>query len=477
MNLVTKTHYPFLLFIAFVAIFRLLLAPNLGLGADEAHYVVYALNLDWSYYDHPPLVGWIQYLFTSIFGLNEFGARVSAIFIGFFTSIFIYALIYQIAKDAKRSFVAILALHASFLFNALFLMTMPDTLLFLLLVPIIYSVIEIEKSNSLKSWLLLGLLLGLAGLAKYTAILFLFPIILYFIIKKRYELFYSPKIIPSIGVALLIVSPVIFWNIQTDWASFVYQSNHVVGNRGINLDAFGTSIAGQFFAYNPFLFPVAFYGLYKAFKSNNSYIFLSALFGFVLFLFFTYSSLYKTALPHWSALFYMLFIPIGSYYMFSLSRGYKKYLKVGIAFGLIVSTLIYLEVTTKIIPIPDEQSLQIDIYGFTNILKEANAQVKGDEALAVTHWTLASRAIFYNREYPSEVYLIDNREDQFDIWQKDSPIGKDLIVIDINILHKDTAKYMKCDRVERLKGFNVLLDYTKPDTIELVKCTNYQGLR
>ncbi len=476
MNLLTKEHRPLLLFISFVAIIRLLIAPHLGLGADEAHYVIYALNLDWSYYDHPPLVGWVQYLFTSIFGLNEFGARVSAIAIGFLTSLFVYILVYEIDRDAKKSFIAVLALHGAFLFNALFLMLMPDTLLFLFIIPIIFIVISLEKENSLKNWLFLGLLLGLAGLSKYTAVLFVLPIIIYFIIKKRYELFYDPKIILSILLALVIISPVIYWNIQTNWESFAYQSNHVLGKSEINWNGFGTSLGGQFFTYNPLLFPLAFYGLYRAFKSKNNTLFLSALFGLVLFLFFTYNSLYKTALPHWSALFYLLFIPIGAYFIYDK---YKKYLKIAIGFGLIVSALIYIEISTKIIPLPDENSIQIDIYGFETIMSEANKQIKdpSKEALAVTHWTLASRAMFYNASYPSEVHLLDKRKDQFDIWQKESPTGKDIVVIDINFLHKDTSKYMKCDSVKRIDSFNLFLDKTHTDTIELIKCINYQGLK
>jgi len=295
MNLRTKEHAPFLYFISFVALIRLTLAPFVGLGVDEAHYVLYALHLDLSYFDHPPLVGWVEYIFTSLFGVNEFGARVAAVIIGFVTSLFIYKLIYEINQKSSEAFVAVLALHASFLFNALFLMLMPDTLLFLLLLPIIFTVIQLEKTNSFGMWILLGLLLGLAGLSKYTAVLFVLPILLYFLIKKRYELFFTPKIIPSIFIALLLISPVLLWNIQNDWISFSYQSSHVVGAKQINWGGFLSSIAAQFGAYNPFLFPLAFYGLYRATKSKNDSLFLSALFGWVMIGFFTYASLYKTA--------------------------------------------------------------------------------------------------------------------------------------------------------------------------------------
>lgn len=476
MNLTSKEHSPLLYFISFVAIFRLLTAPFLGLGADEAHYLIYALNLDWSYYDHPPLVGWTQYLFTSVFGVNEFGARVSAITIGFITSIFVYKLLYQINLNAQKAFIGVLALHGAFIFNALFLMLMPDTLLFLFIIPIIFCVINLEKNDSFKNWLLLGLFLGLAGLSKYTAVLFIVPIVLYFIIKKRVDVFINPKIILSILLAFIIVLPVIYWNVQTDWESFTYQSNHVMGNSNIELQNLFLSLGGQFATYNPLLFPIAFYGLYRAFKSSNDILLLSALFGSVLFLFFTYNSLYSRALPHWSALFYLLFIPLGSYYLYDKA---KKYTLFSILIGITLSALIYIEIATKVVPLPDENSLQLDIYGFEKIMNKANAEIKNpeNEAIGVTLWTLASRAIVYNKKYASEVFLLDKRHDQFDIWQKSSPLGKDLIVIDISFAHKDIASYMQCDNVIELNSFNLIDESQEKKNIALIKCTNYQGIR
>ncbi len=479
MNLTTKNHQNFFYFIIFVAFLRLLIAPFVGLGVDEAHYVLYALNLDLSYFDHPPLVGWTQYIFTSVFGSGEFGARVAAILIGFLTSVFIYKLIYEIDENEKAAFTALLALHASFMFNALFLMLMPDTLLFLLIIPIIFTVIEIEKNNSLKMWLMLGLLLGLAGLSKYTAVLFIIPIIIYIIIKKRYELFYTPKIIPAILAALALISPVIIWNVQNDWSSFAYQSEHVVGESSINWSGFFSSFAAQFGAYNPFLFPLAFYGLYKALYSKNSTLFLTALFGLVLISFFTYASLYKTALPHWSALFYMLFIPIGSYYLLSVGAKAVKYLKFSIAFGLILSALIYAELALKFIPQSDYQSLHRDIYGWKQIMQKTNEHIKDtkQEAIAVTNWTLASRAIYYNRSYDSSVYLIDKRDDQFDLWQDGSAIGDDLIVINTHFFKKDISKYMRCEKLSKVDEFDITLNSNKVNSVELFRCQNYQGLK
>jgi len=479
MHFTNKEHRPLLYFLSLVAIIRLLVAPNFALGVDESHYVLYALQLDWSYFDHPPMIGWLQYIFTSIFGVTALGARISAIVLGFATSLFVYLLLYQISANAKASFIAIVALNAMFVFNALFLLLMPDTLLFFIIVPLMFAVIHVEKENSPKSWFILAIWMGLAGLSKYTAILFLPPIILYFLIKKRYELFYSPNILMAIGVALFIISPVLYWNSNHDWISFSYQSNHVVGASHIDWKSFFISLAREFGAYNPLLFPVAFYGVYKAVKSKNDLLFLSALFSIVLFLFFAYSSLYKTALPHWSALFYLLSVPIGSYYLYEKSNTWRRYLKVAIAFGITLSLLIYIEIATKIVPLPNIKSLQVDIYGFEKIMKHANAQIKDStkEFIGVTNWTLASRAILDNKPYKSEVFLLDNRYDQFDIWEKSSPIGKDIVVIDMDFAHKDLQKYMKCDSITPLESFNLLDEKSQKSNIHLLQCKNYQGIR
>ena len=41
----------------FTFLFKLLIAGLIELGNDEVYYYTYALQLDWSYFDHPPMVG------------------------------------------------------------------------------------------------------------------------------------------------------------------------------------------------------------------------------------------------------------------------------------------------------------------------------------------------------------------------------------------------------------------------------------
>ena len=463
------------IFLGILTLIRIFVALNFDLGVDEAHYVLYGINLDLSYFDHPPLVGWMQALFIKLFGINLFSARIGAILTGFVTSLLLYHLIFKIFHDIKKAILAVLALNASFIFNALFLMFLPDTLLYILIFPIIFTTYNLEKNPTLKNWLLLGFFLGLAGLSKYTAVLFLPPIALYFLIKRRFNLFYDIKILPAIFLASIIILPVIIWNIEHNWISFNYQSNHVAGASHICFYCFFKSILAQFGAYNPFLMPIAFYGLYKSFKSKNDLLLLVALFGTVLILFFSYSSLYKTALPHWSSEFYLLFIPIGVVFLYDK---FKKYIHFAIGFGFGLSLIIYAELSFKFIPQKNYNSIHRDIYGWSKILKEANSFIKdkNKDAIAVTNWSLASRAIYYNLKYKTDIFLLDNRFDQFDLWQKKSPIGKNLIIIQTKFFHKNLNDF-KCKSIKKLKTFDIKINNYKVNTINLIKCYNYQGLK
>ena len=46
------------------------LALALGLSVDEAHYALYAAHPALSYFDHPPLVGWLQIPFVWLGGAD-----------------------------------------------------------------------------------------------------------------------------------------------------------------------------------------------------------------------------------------------------------------------------------------------------------------------------------------------------------------------------------------------------------------------
>jgi 4-amino-4-deoxy-L-arabinose transferase-like glycosyltransferase len=469
--------------IGFFTLIRLVVAPLFGLGVDEAHYVLYAKYLDWSYVDHPPLVGWVHVPVFYLLGTNEFLARLPAILIFAAASYCAYLFILKITQSTRLSLMSVLALNCSFMFNALGLMLLPDSLLLLLVFLFIFIAEKIDREKKPLDFILLGILLGLMGLAKYTSILLVPPLIIFFLMKKRYDIIFFRYMFLAALIAFIFIIPVIYWNITHDFISFRYQGSHVFGSLATSFKNFIESLAAQFGAYSPFLFIIAFYGFFKALRSTNVYLRLSVLFGGTIMVFFLFTSFYERTLPHWPSVFFLLFIPIGTYtLLLSQEKWKRKFLYFSVGFSLVLTLFIYVELAGKFFTFPDYKSPFRDIYGFPTIARQADKILKKEisaapKAIAVSNWTMGSRTMYYNLPYKNEVFVIDNRQDQFDVWQKNEPLGYELLFINTHFNDLDIKKHVRCERDDVAGKTDLLLNGAKVDTVEFVWCHNYQGVK
>ncbi|MGD9969496.1 MAG: ArnT family glycosyltransferase [Sulfuricurvum sp.] len=449
---------------------RLISAPAFGYGVDEAHYLLYARHLDWSYFDHPPLVGWVHYLF-SFFGENELIARIPAILLGALDTVLIYGLLKQ--YDRTAALWAAAALNGSFVLDVLFLTLMPDSLLLTAMLLAVYALRRLLADPSVTSYLLMGIAFGLAGLSKYTAVLLIPAAIAYVLWVRRPQLLFTPKLAMTFLSALVIISPVIVWNLHNGMASFAYQSSHVVGAENGNWKNFFLSLGRQAGAYNPLLFIVAFYGLYHALKERSFR--LETAFGIAILGFMFVSQYRHVALPHWISPFFLLFIPIGIVYLYRRS---PKTAKTVVIISLSLSTIIHAELIAKLGKFSDYRSAFRDILGWNRVAEHAAQHLRAlqtqNGALAVTNWSLASRIMVYT---DAPVFLIDERQDQFDLWQKDSPLGKDLLFINPRSFHKAIAQTYQCSSVQTLSSENVVLNGAIVDTFSYELCRNYGGMK
>jgi 4-amino-4-deoxy-L-arabinose transferase-like glycosyltransferase len=477
-----KEHKEVFILIAFFTLVRLLVAPSFGLGVDEAHYVLYGIHLDFSYVDHPPLVGWLHALFYYLLGTNELWARLPAIILFAFVSFFAYRFTLGFSGSKRTSWLAVLALNSSFMLNALSFMLLPDSILLLLIFLLIFIIQRIEETPKRKYFICLGLILGLSGLAKYTSALLIPPLLAYLMLKKRYDLLFSKNMIAAAVLALLLIAPVLYWNQQNDWVSFRYQGSHLFGPSSVKLKPFLLSLAAQVGSYSPFLFGIAFYGFFKSLRSKEDSLRLSLLLGGTVLAFFLYSSLYDVSLPHWGSLFYLLFIPIGVYFLSKDAGKIKRYiLNFSVGISLILTLLLYAELAGKWFTFPDFQSPFRDIYGWATIAREANAILQEDptpqKALAVTEWTLGSRMMYYSLPYHNEVFVINQRKDQFNLWQKNSPIGYDLLFVHSYFSKEGITERFKCSETYVAKRVDIILNRAKVERIEYIWCKNFQGAR
>jgi len=478
-----KTNKQIFLLISLFTLIRLIAAPFFGLGVDEAHYVLYAKYLDLSYVDHPPLVGWMHVPFFYLLGTNECLARLPAIIIFAVTSYCAYLFVLKVTQSRQLSLWAVLALNCSFMLNVLGLMMLPDSLLLLFVFLLIFIAEKITREKKSLNFIFLGILLGLMGLTKYTSILLVPPLIIFFVLKKRYDIIFSRYMFLAAFIALIFITPVIYWNVTHDFISFRYQGAHVFGSLASSFKNFAESLAAQFGAYNPLLFIIAFYGFSRVLRTRDDYLRLAVLFGGTILLFFLITSFYERTLPHWPAVFYLLFIPVGAYNLVTSREKWKKYfLNFSIGLSFVLTLFVYAELAGKFFTFPDYKSPFRDIYGFPEIAQKADELLKNNlsaapKAIAVTNWTMGSRTMYYSLPYKNEVFVIDNRKDQFEVWQKKSPIGYDLLFLNTYFHNLDIEKYTRCERVENVGKIDLILRKAKVDTVEFVWCRNYGGVK
>ena len=210
--------------IIYSIILRLFYLNTPELFYEEAYYWNYAKHLDIGYLDHPPMVAWIIALFTKLIGNNEFAVRFGAFMCWFITAIFLYKLtnlVYNKPKDINA--VLLVAILPAY-FAVGWVMT-PDAPLVACWMMALYFLYHALIRESRMAWIGVGLAIGLGMLAKYTiALLGVAAFTFTLVDRDARKWLMRPEPYVAIMIALIVFSPVIIWNANHEWASFLYQS-------------------------------------------------------------------------------------------------------------------------------------------------------------------------------------------------------------------------------------------------------------
>jgi dolichol-phosphate mannosyltransferase len=195
---------------------------------QEAYYWNYSQHMALSYLDHPPMVAVLVWLGTAIFGTTEFGVRIGGFLCWFITAFFVYRLSrHMLNRTAALGAVALLSALPLY-FGTGFLMT-PDAPLHAAWAALLYFLYRALIDQRPESWLGVGISLGCGMLSKYTIVLLGPAVIIFMLLDQRARRwFIRSEPFGAALIALLVFSPVLIWNFQHDWASFVFQGEHRV---------------------------------------------------------------------------------------------------------------------------------------------------------------------------------------------------------------------------------------------------------
>lgn len=455
-----------LFLIALPALLGLAICTSFGLGVDEAHYMLYARHLALSYFDHPPLVGWTHAVFNAALGETLFSARLPAILIGLVSTWQLFLFLRRLGFTEESARWAALASGFCFQFFVLSLFLLPDTLCLLLFWPLMAVSVRVAEKPSTVRWLLLGLVLGLMGLSKYTALFFLVPVAVLLLKRQGLSFLRQPGFYLGILVAGVVISPVLVWNWQNGWVSFAYQLGHVAGG-GDGWQGFLKSWVLQFVLYVPFLWPFAFVGLWHLWKRSATEAEFARWTALTFGLFFLWSSFREVVLPHWPALFYLLTIPVG------LARALEtRARRLSLVMIALTGVGVFLVVTILLSGVAHRLPGALrEVAGWDEAMHLAGEKLEHpQDRIAVMNWTYGSRARFYGPEVESRVVVVDDRFDQFDVWNPEDITGLDLWILQFSYDEKDLKGLVECQSLSEKERRPVVVRGVEMFQIILQKC-------
>lgn len=283
---------PLFIFFSFIA--KLLIAHFVPVFGDESYYYIWSLHPQLSYFDHPPMMSW---LIAASHWLLPAGHAIS-LRLGFVLASLATALVWvKILRECGWTDRSILIFQLLIFLNPLLgvgsVLATPDTplVLFWTLSYWFFTRLTEAKTNQkLANYIWLGVFLGLGFCAKYHIVLFVLAGLIYLLWTKKLFQLRPLGILCVVLFGALFCSPVIIWNAQNEWASFLFQINHGFGESNFEWHWPLNYVVAQILI----LGPLVFLSLHKSTESPRDFFF-----SWTQLLFFLSSSFKSTVEANW----------------------------------------------------------------------------------------------------------------------------------------------------------------------------------
>jgi len=310
---------------------RFVIAATVGYGVDESYAVAIGRQFSLSYFDHPPLMFWIAGGWAKL-ASSEAPVVLRLPFALCFTGTtwLMYRLGARFFGEWAGALAALLLnISAEFSLSAggWILPDGPLMLATMASVTIIVSILFDEApSHPLLRWLLAGALAGVAMLAKYHGIFVLGGTFLFLLTCAPHRKWLATPG-PYLGalVAFAFFSPVLIWNSEHGWVSFLFQGSRAGGQGGVHLDSMLQNIAGQVGYVLPWIWIPLVVTLFGAVRGGprDAARWLIVCLAVGPIVAFTMIALRgDPGLPHWTAPGYLLLFPLlGAAVSARLERG------------------------------------------------------------------------------------------------------------------------------------------------------------
>lgn len=431
--------------ILLMALFSAIYNAFIPLHGDEAYYWMWSHHLQAGYYDHPPMIA-LMIWFTNHISQAEWGVRLVNVFSFTVAAFYLFRFTKELS-DEKTALNAILIFLSVIIVNAGYIITTTDAPTILFWTLSLYYTYRALFFGSWSEYILAGIMLGLLMLSKYTSILLIFSILLFILLKKR-SILTNIKFYVAMLIAFVIVFPMVWWNYQHDWISFLFQIHHgSSGESKINWESFTAFIAGQFGIFSPVFAWILFYYLYKErLFYKNEKLFFIALSVVITIGLFLYKSLFKKMGLNFDAPAYIGGTILVAYVVSQYNL--KKLFKIGLIVALIFTIL------GRYLFLFHLDIVRTEMYKSDAIFKRVASFAKPGDHFYGDHLSTAAYLKYYLPGHPDTDVATHSRYSQYDMWRKKDFLHDGLVVVR---KHRKDAELQKLYKHVELIDTNVVV--------------------
>ena len=218
----------------FFASVHFLQASLIPLVQDEAYYTLWSRDLDWGYYDHPPMIAWWIAAGRAVFGETELAVRLISVLAISSLGIMGAAVAYIHGSDERSARIAALFTNGTVAVFGLGFVATPDApsaFFWMLAVLAALKATQRDGNRSWMWWVILGASAGAGVISKLTGLFLgvgLVAWLLGTVAGRRWLRRPEPWI--SGLIAFTVITPYLTWNYSVDWLGFERQLGRVRSN-------------------------------------------------------------------------------------------------------------------------------------------------------------------------------------------------------------------------------------------------------
>jgi 4-amino-4-deoxy-L-arabinose transferase-like glycosyltransferase len=223
------------------------------LSYDEAYYWLWSKHLAPGYLDHPPLIAFVIYTGTALFGDTSWGVRFVPWLLSIAASWAVWRSGVLILKSLYGAALATLFFNLMPMIGVEALVATPDSPQIAAAAFLLLALAKIAQTGNGFWWIAAGITAGFALLSKYTGFFLGLGILAWLAIvpkERRWFLSFWPHL--GAAIALLMFAPVVLWNAEHGWISFARQFGRLEDG-GLTLRFFVEFLGSQLVLATPFI--------------------------------------------------------------------------------------------------------------------------------------------------------------------------------------------------------------------------------